>query len=207
MSTRRDAARRALALSSLGAGAIHVALGPEHMAEWAVLGTGFYVSGLFQIAWGLRLLTTESRRLLALGAIQSVLYVGVWLMSRTTGLPLGPEAWQAESVGVADVLCIALEAVVAVGALVLLRRPMAGRVPAGRVAARGVLAAVALTVLATTGVAVAAPSHNHGGAACPSRPVLTGIDANHNGADDGNEAYFACLLVHEHDHHKGYPKP
>lgn len=128
-------------------------------------------------------------------------------MSRTTGLPLGPEQWQAESTGRADLICIALEAVVGLGALYLLRRPTAGRAPAGRLAVRGVLSAVALTVLATTGVAVAAPSHLHQGGPCPLKPVLTGADTNHNGADDGNEAYFGCLLRHEHDNHKGYPKP
>ncbi|MCU1595032.1 MAG: hypothetical protein JWO12_2424 [Frankiales bacterium] len=204
MTTRRDAVRQALALSSVGAGAIHVALGPEHMSEWAVLGIGFYVSGFLQLAWGARLVMTESRRLMAFGVFQSVLYVGVWLMSRTTGLPLGPQQWQAESSGRADLICIALESVVALGALYLLRKPAAGHAPAGRLAVRGVLSAVALTVLATTGVAVAAPSHEHSGRPCPLKAVLTGTDNNHNGADDGNEAYFGCLLRHEHDHHKGY---
>ncbi|MEO7447806.1 MAG: hypothetical protein ABI336_05975 [Humibacillus sp.] len=207
MSTRRDAVRQALALSSLGAGAIHVALGPEHMTEWAVLGIGFYVSGFLQLAWGARLMVTESRRLMAFGAFQSVLYVGVWLMSRTTGLPLGPERWQAEATGRADLLCVALESVIALGALYLLRRPTAGRAPAGRLAVRSVLTGVALAVLATTGVAVAAPSHLHEGGACPAKPVLTGTDNNHNGADDGDEAYFRCLLIHEHDDHKGYNQP
>lgn len=72
VTTRRDTVRQALALSSVGAGAIHVALGPEHMSEWAVLGIGSYVSGFPQLAWGARLLMTESRRLMAFGAFQSV---------------------------------------------------------------------------------------------------------------------------------------
>jgi hypothetical protein len=189
----------------MGAGAIHVALGPEHMSEWAVLGVGFYVSGFLQLAWGTRLLMTESRRVMAFGAFQSVLYISVWLMSRTSGLPLGPEQWQAESISRSDVLCVALESVVALGAGYLLRRPAAGRLPSGRWAVRGVLTGVALTVLATTGVAVAAPSHLHPGGACPAKPVLTGTDTNHNGADDGEA--FGCLLLHGHDDHKGYAKP
>jgi hypothetical protein len=205
--TRRDAARQGLALASAGAGAIHLALGPEHMSEWAVLGTSFYVSGALQLLWAVRLVTSESRRLLAVGAFGSALFIGVWLVSRTTGLPIGPEAFAPEAVGRADLICIALEAAVTVGALTLLRRPAAGRAPAGRLAVRGVLATVALAVLATTGVAVAAPGHEHGGAACPTSPVASGVDANHNGADDGVEAYFACQLLHEHDHHKGYVSP
>lgn len=174
------------------------------MSEWVVLGTGFYVSGFFQIAWGLWLLRTESRGLMAFGALQSLVYIGVWGMSRSTGLPLGPEKWQAEGIGTADLICVALEAVVATGALFLLRRPTAGRAPAGRLAARALVSGVALAIVASTGVAVAAPGHEHGGPPCPSQPVLTGTDNNHNGADDGNEAYFGCLLLHEHDTHKGY---
>jgi hypothetical protein len=206
-STRRDAARKALALSSVGAGAIHLALGPEHLSEWVVLGTGFYLSGFLQLAWGVLLLRAESRRLLALGALGSVLFIGVWLVSRTTGLPLGPEAGHAEAVGRADLLCVALEAVVALGALTLLRRPAAGRDPAGRLATRSVLAGVALAVLATSGVAIAAPGHphevGHEVGDCPPVATRTGVDANHNGADDGVEASFGCQLLHEHDHHAG----
>ena len=44
--TRRDAARQIVGLASLGAGVIHLALGPAHMTEWAVLGYGFFVTGV-----------------------------------------------------------------------------------------------------------------------------------------------------------------
>jgi len=203
ISTRRDAARLALALASAGAGTIHLALGPEHLREWAVLGTGFYVSGALQLLWAALLVRRE--RLLTAGAVVSLLFVGVWLVSRTSGLPLGPERWQAESVGRADLLCVALEVVVAAAALVLLRRPGAGRAPARRLATRTVVALAAAVVLASTGAAVAAPAHDHDpAAACPTRPVPTGVDADHDGADDGVSAYFRCQLLHEHDHHKGY---
>lgn len=209
--TRRDTARQALALASVGAGAIHLALGPEHLSAWAVLGAGFYVSGALQVLGGAWLLLTESRRLLVLGAAGSLLLLGVWVMSRTTGLPLGPQAWAAEPVGRADLLCVALESVVALGALILLRRPTAGLAPAGPLAVRGVLSGVALAVLATTGVAVAAPGHHHdhlpGDAPCASAPAPTGVDANGNGADDGVEAYFGCRLRHSHDHPAGHEPP
>ncbi len=204
--------RYSLALMSVGAGVIHLALGPEHMREWVVLGSGFLASGVLQLVWGAALVKTESRRVLALGALGSALFVGVWLVSRTTGMPLGPGAFTPEGLGVADVLCVVLESLVALGAVILLRRPSAGHAPAGRVAVRSVLSGVFLSVLATTGVALAAPAHDHGGgssgtAPCPTSPVATGVDANHNKADDGVEAYFGCLLRHEHDHHTGYVAP
>jgi hypothetical protein len=201
--------RLVLALASAGAGAIHVLLGPEHLTQWAPLGTGFYVSGALQVLWALWLVRRESRGALALGALGSLLFIGVWLVSRTTGLPVGPEAWQAERIARADVLCVALEVVVAAGSLVLLRRPAAGRVPARRATARLAVALAAVAALASTGVAAAAPQHAHGagGGPCPSAPVASGVDKDHDGADDGVQDYFGCLLRHEHDDHPGYKKP
>ncbi len=191
-----------LGLASIGAGAIHLALGPAHMTEWKVLGYGFLAAGVAQISLGLLLLVTGSRRVLVLATLTTLGLIGVWLASRTTGLPVGPSAGQAEGVGVADLLSFALESVVALGALILLRRPSAGLAPAGRLAVRSVLSAMALTVVTTTGVAVAAPSHGHDDAPCPTQAIALGIDANGNGADDNIERYFACELHRVHSDHK-----
>ena len=194
ISTKRDAARLGLALAAAGAGAIHLALGPEHLSEWALLGAGFYVSGTLQLLWAALLVRRE--RLLTVGALASLLFVGVWLVSRTTGLPFGPERWQAEAVGRADLVCVGLESWVAAGALVLARRPGLGR--SGRRRSAGALvAAAALVVLASTGAAVASPAHEH---QCPQAAVRSGVDADHDGADDGVQDYFRCQLLHEHDH-------
>lgn len=208
MTTHRDTARRSLALASVGAGVIHLALGPDHMTEWVVLGSGFYVSGALQIAWGAALAVRESRAVTLLGLLGSLLFIGVWAVSRTSGLPVGPEAFVPEGVGLADQVCVGLEAVVGVGALLLLRRPNAGRAPSSRTLAHGFVAGVAVLVVTSTGVAVAAPGHEHAtGAPCPvsAAASATGVDANHDGADDGVADYFACQLVHEHDGgHVGY---
>ena len=205
MTTRRDTARQALGLASVGAGVIHLALGPEHMQEWAPLGLGFYASGVLQVLWGAALLGRERRWLLRSGALGSLLFVGVWLMSRTSGLPAGPDAWRAEATGRADLLCVALETVVALGALILLRRPTAGLAPAGPVALRSALSGASLLVLATTGAAVAAPGHSHVVPKdCPTHIVTWGVDKNHNNVDDGTEYYFVCELKRAHEGHKGY---
>ena len=117
-------------------------------------------------------------------------------MSRTTGLPLGPEAFVAEPFGVADLLCCALEAPVAVGALLLARRPDALRRPLTRRLAV-VLAGVAVMIGSAASVAVASPAHHHH-ESCDSAPVPTGTLDSH-GVDTGVTAYFACRLRHEHD--------
>ena len=208
---RRHALLRALAAGSAAAGVIHLAFTPDHLREWVPLGVGFAAAGVFQILWAGALLRRESRRVLAFGALGSLFFVGVWLVSRTVGLPVGPQALQVESIGVPDALCVLLELPVAAGALSLLRRPGALRRPAGALF-RALAAGAAALSVATAGVAVASPGHVHAGHAvvkgadCDPRAPMrkTGVDANHDGVDDGVQAYFRCQLVHEHDGHHGY---
>jgi hypothetical protein len=197
VTTRRDTAVRGIALACIGAGSIHLALGPAHMSEWAPLGVGFVLSGVVQVLLGLVLLRWSARLPLAAVAVLTSGLAAVWLVSRTTGLPVGPGAFSPDPVGRADLICVGLESVVALGALILLRRPAVGLTPTGRRTTwLSVLAATAI-VGSSTGVAVAAP-HGHEHAPCPSTPVPSGVDANGNGADDGVERYFTCVLHESH---------
>jgi hypothetical protein len=197
----RYAARLVLAAAAVGAGVIHLAFAPEHLREYLPLGAGFVAAGLFQIGWGAALAVQESARLLLLGGLLSVGFIAVYLVTRTLGLPVGPDAFHPESVGVADVLCCALEVPVAFGALLLARRPGAMRSALGP-QLFGVLAGGLLLVVSVTAVALAAPAHQHGAEAsgCAPAPVLTGVrDAR--GVDTGVTTYFFCKLHHEHDGH------
>lgn len=213
----REAARSALAVAAAGAGAIHLSSAGAHLAEWAPLGYSFAAAAALQVVWGAALVRRESRALLLAGALGMAAVLGVWLLSRTAGLPVGPDAGVASPVGIADGLCVALEVPVLLGALVLLRRPAALRRPAGRTARR-LVAATTLGVLATTGVAVAQPPHAHPEPAATAKAggpgdiagtpmVETGTDANGNGVDDGVEAYFAAQFLAAHEGHEGYPQP
>jgi hypothetical protein len=195
----RAAVRVALGAGAIGAGVIHLAFAPTHLDEYVPLGAGFVVAGVLQILWGLALPFHESRLLLRVGALGSLLFIGVYLMSRTVGLPLGPNAFQPEGFAAADLLCCALEVPVAFGALALSRRPGALR---GRIGLRFAAAFVlSLGFVGTaTAYAATAPAHEHEHVACPSAPVLTGrLDAR--GVDTGVTSYFACKLEHEHDGH------
>jgi hypothetical protein len=200
MSTRY-AARLILAAAAIGAGAIHLAFAPEHLREYLPFGAGFLAAGLFQIGWGAALAVRESARLLLLGGLLSVGFIAVYLVTRTIGLPVGPDAFHPESIGAADVLCSALEIPVAFGALLLARRPRALRPALGRRLV-GVLAGSLLLVGSATAAALAAPPHQHGAeaSACPPTPVLTGV-RDPRGVDTGVTAYFSCRLVHAHDGH------
>ena len=60
--------------------------------------------------------------------------IGVWIVSRTTGMPFGPDQWQAESIGPLDLAATAGEALIAVlcGAFLIdaEARPSAKALPA-----------------------------------------------------------------------------
>lgn len=200
---QRTAARLLLAAAALGAGAIHLAAAGEHLQEWRPLGIAFLAAGVFQLAWGAFIAVRDSRPVLLIGGGLSAVFLGTYLLSRTVGLPLGPEAFEAEPLALAGVLCCVLELPVAIGALLLAREPGALRHPLGRRWSVG-FAAGLLLVGTAGGSALASPAHAHEHtahehvSACPSAPVLTGtVDAN--GVDQGVTAYFRCRLLHEHD--------
>jgi hypothetical protein len=198
--TNRSALRLLLAAATVGAGLIHLAFAGEHLQEYLPLGVGFVAAGALQVLLGPLLAVRDSRRLLLVVGAFSALFLGVYLMSRTVGLPLGPEAFEPEPLGRADLLCCALEVPVVVGSFLLARRPSALRRALGRRGAATAVAGLLLTGFATSS-ALAAPGHEHAPAAhsCPAAPVLTG-QLNAQGVDTGVTAYFACRLLHEHTH-------
>jgi hypothetical protein len=53
--------------------------------------------------------------------VVNVPIVLLWVWSRTLGLPFGPEAGEAEAIGIADALCTLTEIVIVGGALALYR--------------------------------------------------------------------------------------
>jgi hypothetical protein len=200
--SQRTAVRLVLAAASVGAGAIHLTVAGAHYEEWRPLGVAFVAAGAFQLLWAAFVALRDSRSALLAGGAISMGFIGVYLLSRTIGLPLGPESFEAEPLGAADLLCCALELPVAVGALLLARRPRCLRRPLGRRWTLGFVAALVL-VGSASGSALASPAHEHGQehvTSCPATPVLTG-EVNSRGVDSGVTAYFSCRLLHEHDAH------
>lgn len=136
----------ATAVLTFGAGAVHLAVMPEHLVEYVPFGLFFLVVAVVQIAVAPTLLVRPSRRLAVGVALGSVALVGLWLVSRTTGLPVGPEPWRPEEVGVPDVTCVLLEIV---GAIVALALAIRGRRPRRRRPVRTPLSAAPVVLLAT----------------------------------------------------------
>jgi hypothetical protein len=121
--------RYAAAALSVTAALIHFSVAPAHFGEYWGFGAFFAVVAVLQLGWAeLVRRGTASERLLALGAAGNLAVAVVWLLSRSVGLPIGPDAGQAEGVGIHDALATLDEIGIAllVAVLLLARQP---RVP------------------------------------------------------------------------------
>ena len=116
-----DVVRFAVALASAGAATIHFAVIDQHVAEYWLFGVFFVVVALAQLAWVVAVVSNPTRTVYVVGALGNALIAVTWVVSRTTGLPFGPEAGEPEPVGIADVVSTAFELVIVIGAVVLLR--------------------------------------------------------------------------------------
>ena len=101
-----------LAITELGAAVVHAKVAPEHFREANIFGLFFVSAAIAQAVWAASVFRAASRPLLIIGAAGNATIILLWLVSRTTGLPAGPEPWVAEPISVLDALASALEAAV-----------------------------------------------------------------------------------------------
>ena len=173
-------AQASLAALSMAAAAIHFAVMGEHFAEYVAFGVFFSVVAWSQALWAVGVIALPSRPLLLVGLVGNALVILVWLSSRTTGLPIGPEAGAPEPAAFVDVFSTILEVAIVAGSamLVLGRRPTPSmRGLPVRLGLAGLV--IALAVLTTWSVAAGATSGgehgvdhgDHDEAASSGRPV------------------------------------
>lgn len=164
--TRGWAAAIAIA-ASVGAGMIHLALGPEHLEELGALGWGFYLAAALQAGWAVAVVALLGRsggasrfRWPAIAGIAiNVAILGAWAISRTAGLPAGETPWLPEPIGRTDTIAAALEVAI-VAAILVQRRPR----PALEFRRARLATALAFVVIATGTAAGLAPDTQHAAA-------------------------------------------
>jgi hypothetical protein len=116
----------------------HVWAAPEHLQAWWGYGAFFVAVALAQGLYGAILLRRPARWVLLLGAAGNLMVLILWLVTRTTGIPLfGPHAGDVEAVGLLDLTCALAEAglVLGLGALVMRDLPIERRIQVVVVAA------------------------------------------------------------------------
>ncbi|MEA2387232.1 MAG: hypothetical protein QOG41_5 [Thermoleophilaceae bacterium] len=144
------------AVLAIAAGLIHAVAAVGHVAEFWLFGGFFAVLAAAQVSWGALVYRGAGPRLLAAGAWGSAAVALLWLVSRTSGLPIGPHAGSPEAVGPLDVLATLDEQVTVAIVVGLLRFPQL-RPSVIRAAARvgpvvGIALAMASLVSLTLGV-------------------------------------------------------
>ncbi len=94
------------AVLSFVAGLIHLVVGPEHFEEWLGYGLFFAVATVAQVMYALLIVAWKpTRSLLLVGIIGNGLIIGLYLVTRTLGIPFfGPHAGDVEPVGVLDTI-------------------------------------------------------------------------------------------------------
>ena len=187
-----------IALASIAAGAINIAAAATVGRSNAQNLAFFAVAGAAQVAWGAVALVRAPRWWLALGAVGNLIVVATWVVSRTAGLPVGPEAHITLPVHFPDALATALEAAVVAGSAALLARGLgtvrsAALAPRVTAAAAVVAGALALGgVLSQAGV-FGSPSagspQNGPGVTGPSAPGTGGGTGTQGGGGSGGGSY------------------
>ncbi len=145
-----------LAALSVGAAVIHFAVIFEHFREYILYGVFFLVISWAQLIWAAAVLWRPSRLWLSLGIAGNALVLAVYVASRSTGLPIGPDLSHPEPVGGLDVVSGILELALIAGCAAVLWWPSLADRPvrprSAFAAVASLLALPALVIAGTTAV-------------------------------------------------------
>ena len=160
----------------LGAEGIHTAVIAEHFTEWWAEGVFFLVLSMLEGGLAAALLLTPARPTCQAAVVVSIAAIAVWAWSRTTGLPIGPEAGYPEPVGRADIVATLLEVLTA---LALAPAILGNRPPLGVSRLRRSTAAAVAAIALTTAVGLAgADNHTHHTGHSPAAPINVAASAS-----------------------------
>ena len=122
---------------SIAAGVIHVSAAADHQ-NLPVMMVGFLVVAVLQVGLGGLLIWRRPDKLLLIAALGLMLgSVGMWLMSRTSGLPFLPGGHM-EPIGFKDSVTVLFEIATVPGLLLLMSPDLGGvRLPSARLGTQG----------------------------------------------------------------------
>jgi hypothetical protein len=121
---------RVAAAGLLAAAAIHVVVIPEHFREYVLFGLFFSALAVAQCFLAVLLTYRPNHQLVRWIALGSAWVIVLWVASRTSGIPFGPESWQSERLGSLDAAATTAELITLVGCLnQLWTSPNRGRSP------------------------------------------------------------------------------
>jgi hypothetical protein len=149
---------------SAAAGVIHAKAMIDHVSHYWLFGVFFGVLTYAQVLWAVLVYRRpDDRRWLMPAAVGSLVVVGIWLVSRTAGLPIGPWAGDPEPLAITDITATLAELLLA-GLIIAILWPH------GRIAARlrwldgSNCVRVGSMLVALSLLAVLVGNHSHPGA-------------------------------------------
>ncbi len=179
-----------LAALSVGAAAIHFAVTFEHYGEYVLYGVFFLVISWAQMIWAAVVVWRPSRLWLSLGLAGNAIILAVYVASRSTGLPIGPDVHHPEPVGGLDIVTGILELALIAGCAALWWRPSLADRPvrrrSGFAALAAMLAVPAAVIAATTAVMTPGWAGPEGpaGMAAPSSGSGSSVSSGSSGMGD-----------------------
>ena len=184
-----------LSALSVGAAVVHFAVTFEHFQEYTLYGAFFLAISWAQLIWPAGLFWRPAslrerpweQLWLWLGVGGNAIVLGIYVASRTAGLPFGPDLHHAESVGALDVVSCVLEFLLIAGCAALLWRPSLADRPVRR---RGGLAAIAAAAAVPVLVIAATTAVMTPGWAGPEGPA--GMAAMRTGSSSGSTSVSAA---------------
>jgi hypothetical protein len=111
--------RAAVATVTLGTAWVHLAYFESHWAQWWAYGAFFLVVGVAQALFALLILARPRPWVAVAGIAGTLAVIGMYVASRTIGMPVGPHADFAERAGTVDLATTAAEVGVVAMLLVL----------------------------------------------------------------------------------------
>lgn len=87
----------------------HLVIVPEHFAEWWGFGAFFLLLAVAQASYAAALVKWPRPSVFLLGIVGHVALLGIYIVTRTAGIPLGPLAGHVEGVGTLDIVSKAVE--------------------------------------------------------------------------------------------------
>jgi hypothetical protein len=198
-----------LAALSAGAGAIHFAVAGGHFDVGWWHGFFFAVVAWLQLSWAAAIVVRPTRPLLAAGVIINTGVIITWAMSRTVGVPIGPDAWTSEPVSLADGLATGFEAGLVLLSLVVLFRPafaqrsLAPRLGFAGLGTTGLVIAVVSTVALTPSFAsdhhgghgAEGDGHSHGATETAAAHSHAGGEAEGDASDPAGHAHTNVVIT------------
>jgi hypothetical protein len=186
-------ARILLATLLVAAGAIHLAMVPSHTSSSSIEGLTFAVSGSVQLLLGVVVAQRPSWLVLGGIVVVSVVCIGAWVVSRTTGLPYGAHRGVAEAATGIDITVVVFEfATVLVVALLAFAPTLGSSWPRGAVALASVLPVIVLVITADALSSPGALEHGHSDAGAAAG---SGAHVHTDGTTDSASATPAVAPV------------